>query len=44
MQNSSEFQYIAIDTIHESITNPRLTLATWFGPLRRFVLAHPLGR
>ena len=23
MQNSSEFQYIAIDTIHESATNPR---------------------
>ncbi len=22
MQNSSEFQYIAIDTIHESATNP----------------------
>ena len=25
MQNSSEFQYIAIDTIHESATNPRQT-------------------
>ena len=25
MQNSSEFQYIAIDTIHESATNPRRT-------------------
>jgi len=25
MQNSSEFQYIAIDTIHESLTNPRHT-------------------
>ena len=25
MQNSSEFQYIAVDTIHESITNPRRT-------------------
>ncbi len=25
MQNSSEFQYIAIDTIRESITNPRRT-------------------
>ena len=25
MQNSSEFQYIAIDTIHESSTNPRRT-------------------
>ncbi len=25
MQNSSEFQYIAIDTIHESVTNPRRT-------------------
>ncbi len=25
MQNSSEFQYVAIDTIHESTTNPRRT-------------------
>ena len=25
MQNSSEFQYITIDTIHESDTNPRRT-------------------
>ena len=25
MQNSSKFQYIAIDTIHESATNPRRT-------------------
>lgn len=25
MQNSSEFQYLAIDTIHESATNPRRT-------------------
>ncbi|MDQ2835199.1 MAG: ParB/RepB/Spo0J family partition protein [Acidobacteriota bacterium] len=25
MQNSSAFQYLAIDTIHESITNPRRT-------------------
>ena len=25
MQNSSEFQYLAIDTIHESPTNPRRT-------------------
>ncbi len=25
MQNSSEFQYIAIDQIHESATNPRRT-------------------
>ena len=25
MQNSSEFQYITIDTIHESATNPRRT-------------------
>ena len=23
MQNSSAFQYLAIDTIHESTTNPR---------------------
>ena len=25
MQNSSEFRYIALDTIHESATNPRRT-------------------
>ena len=25
MQNSSEFQYVAIDIIHESATNPRRT-------------------
>ena len=25
MQNSSAFQYLAIDTIHESATNPRRT-------------------
>ena len=25
MQNSSAFQYLAIDTIHESTTNPRST-------------------
>jgi ParB family chromosome partitioning protein len=25
MQNSSAFQYLAIDTIHESTTNPRQT-------------------
>ena len=25
MQNGSEFQFIAIDTIHESATNPRRT-------------------
>ena len=25
MQDSSAFQYLAIDTIHESITNPRRT-------------------
>jgi hypothetical protein len=23
---------------------PQMSLATWLGPLRRFVLAHPLGR
>ncbi len=28
MQNSSEFQYLAIDTIHESATNPRRTFDT----------------
>ena len=25
MQNSSEFQYVAVDTIHESATKPRRT-------------------
>jgi hypothetical protein len=25
MQNSSAFQYLAIDTVHESTTNPRRT-------------------
>jgi ParB family chromosome partitioning protein len=25
MQNSSAFQYLALDTIHESTTNPRRT-------------------
>ena len=25
MQNSNAFQYLAIDTIHESTTNPRRT-------------------
>jgi ParB family chromosome partitioning protein len=25
MQNSSAFQYLALDTIHESATNPRRT-------------------
>jgi hypothetical protein len=25
MQNSSAFQYLAVDTIHESTTNPRQT-------------------
>jgi hypothetical protein len=25
MQNSSEFQYLTIDTVHESATNPRRT-------------------
>ena len=25
MQNSSEFQFVAVDTIHESTTNPRQT-------------------
>ena len=28
MQNSSAFQYLAIDTIHESTTNPRRTFET----------------
>ncbi len=36
MQNSSEFQYIAIDTIHESATNPRRT----FNECKLIELAH----
>jgi hypothetical protein len=36
MQNSSEFQYIAIDTIHESATNPRRT----FDEIKLQELAH----
>ena len=27
MQNSSAFQFLALDTIHESATNPRRTTA-----------------
>jgi hypothetical protein len=29
---------------HSAIMKIPLSLATWLGPLRRFVLAHPLGR
>ena len=35
MQNSSEFQYIALDTIHESATNPRRTFDDGLFPFVR---------
>ena len=44
MQNSSAFQYLAIDTIHESTTNPRRTFDE--GKLREFadfVPGHKIG-
>ncbi len=40
MQNSSEFQYIAIDTIHESATNPRRT----FDEVELYELAESIRR
>jgi hypothetical protein len=44
MQNSSEFQYIAIDTIHESATNPRRTFDEYkLGELADFVPGNKIG-
>jgi hypothetical protein len=41
VQNSSEFQYIAIDTIHESATNPRRTFDECkLGELPHYVPGH----
>jgi ParB family chromosome partitioning protein len=43
MQNSSEFQYIAIDTIHESATNPRRTFdESKLGELAESILTNGL--
>jgi len=44
MQNSSEFQYIAIDTIHESATNPRCTFDECkLGEFADYVPGHIIG-
>jgi ParB family chromosome partitioning protein len=44
MQNSSAFQYLAIDTIHESTTNPRCTFdESKLQELADFVPGHKIG-
>jgi hypothetical protein len=44
MQNSSAFQYLAIDTIHESTTNPRRTFdEAKLQELADFVPGHKIG-
>jgi hypothetical protein len=44
MQNSSEFQYIAIDQIHESATNPRHTFdEAKLSELADYVSGHIIG-
>ena len=44
MQNSSEFQYLAIDTIHESTTNPRRTFdEAKLQELAAYVPGHIIG-
>ena len=44
MQNSSAFQYLAIDTIHESTTNPRRTFdESKLQELAAFVPGHKIG-
>jgi ParB family transcriptional regulator, chromosome partitioning protein len=44
MQNSSAFQYLAIDTIHESTTNPRRTFdESKLQELADFVPGHKIG-
>jgi hypothetical protein len=44
MQNSSEFQYITIDTIHESATNPRRTFDECkLAELADYVAGHIIG-
>jgi hypothetical protein len=45
MQNSSAFQYLAIDTIHESTTNPRRTFdEAKLQELAAFVPGHKMLR
>ena len=44
MQNSSAFQYLAIDTIHESTTNPRRIFEdSALKELADFVSGHKIG-
>jgi hypothetical protein len=44
MQNSSAFQYLAIDTIHESTTNPRQTFdQSKLEELADYVAGHIIG-
>jgi hypothetical protein len=44
MQNSSAFQYLAIDTIHESNTNPRRTFdEAKLHELAHYVPGHIIG-
>ena len=44
MQNSSAFQYLAIDTVHESASNPRRTFdEIKLQELADFVPGHKIG-
>jgi ParB family chromosome partitioning protein len=44
MQNSSAFQFLALDTIHESATNPRRTFEeSKLHELAAFVPGHKIG-
>ena len=44
MQNSSAFQFLALDTIHESTTNPRRTFEeTKLSELADYVPRHIIG-
>ncbi len=44
MQNSSAFQYLAVDTIHESTTNPRRTFdEAKLQELADFVAGHKIA-
>jgi hypothetical protein len=44
MQNSSEFQYLTIDTVHESATNPRRTFdESKLSELADYVAGHIIG-
>jgi ParB family chromosome partitioning protein len=45
MRNSSAFQYLAIDTIHESTTNPRRTFdESKLQELADFVPGHKISK